>query len=119
MKKLRTYARDLRKNLTPAERKLWRYLRASRFEKAKFRRQEPIGPFIVDFVCYEQRLIIECDGGHHDLQTLEDGARDHWLEEQGFKVLRFWNNEIFNNFEGVMKRVWDVVQPSPARGRAS
>lgn len=88
-----TTAKALHKRMTDAEQFLWRQLRAHRLVEAKFKRQQPIGPYIVDFVCFEARLVIEVDGGQHqDCNT--DRIRDAWLESQGFRVLRFWNHEV-------------------------
>ena len=87
-------ARDLRKNLTDAERFLWQHLRLRQMGKFKFRRQQPIDNYIVDFVCFERRLIVEIDGGHHSEQSGQDERRDEWLKKQGFTILRFWNNEV-------------------------
>ncbi len=100
-KEAKLYARALRGRMTDAERKLWYALRDRRFEKFKFRRQVPIGRFIVDFVCFEARIVIEVDGGQH-ADSLSDRSRDRWLAAKGFRVLRFWNNEVLRNFEGVM-----------------
>jgi very-short-patch-repair endonuclease len=85
-------ARELRKNPTDAERKLWAHLRLRQIGGYKFRRQHPLGPYIVDFVCIEKKLIVEVDGGQHDEKRFYDAKRDKWLEEKGFKVIRFWNN---------------------------
>ncbi|HEY4343897.1 MAG TPA: endonuclease domain-containing protein [Parvibaculum sp.] len=94
-------ARALRRDQTDAERKLWSILRRNTLGHS-FRRQHPIGKFIVDFICLDQKLIIEADGGQHDEeQAAYDAARTAWLEERGYKVLRFWNNEILGNIEGV------------------
>ena len=89
-------ARHLRKNLTDAEQKLWRRIRGRQMAGCKFRRQMPIGKYIVDFVCLEKRLIIELDGGQHALQIEYDVQRTEWLKSQGFKVMRFWNNDVRN-----------------------
>jgi len=94
-------ARGLRVRMTDAERKLWFALRDRRFAGFKFRRQVPIGRFIVDFVCFEQRLVIEVDGGQH-ADSAADQRRDRWLAASGFQVKRFWNNEVLSNLEGVM-----------------
>ena len=94
-------ARSLRQNMTDAERKLWYALRDRRFAGFKFRRQVPIGPFIADFVCFEERLVIEVDGGQH-AESLRDQRRDRWFSANEFRVLRFWNNEVLANLEGVM-----------------
>lgn len=110
-------AKTLRKNLTDSERKLWKYLRAKRFGGLKFRRQEPIGNYIVDFVCYEKRLVIEVDGGQHAQEKYEDAVRDGWLREQGFKVLRFWDNEVLANIRGVLELIRQSVTPSPHPSR--
>ena len=94
-------AKILRKRLTNAERILWRHLRAKQLEGFKFRRQEPIGKYVVDFVSYERRIIVEVDGGQHCVK--KDGNRDIWFEVQRYKVLRFWNNEVLNNTQGVLE----------------
>ncbi len=98
--KLTNFARQLRKNLTDTERLLWQLLRAGRFAGSKFKRQQPLGGYIVDFFCFESRLIIELDGGQHADQEEADKIRDQWLKSQGFQVLRFWNNEVLTNLEG-------------------
>ena len=104
---LTAIARDLRKSLTDAEQLLWRYLRAKQLDGLKFRRQEQIGRFIVDFVCYEKLLVIEADGGQHLTEWEKDQERTKWLNSQGFCVLRFWNNEILSNIEGVLDVIRD------------
>jgi len=110
-------AKTLRKNLTDSERKLWKYLQAKGFEGLKFRRQEPIGNYIVDFVCYEKRLVIEIDGGQHMEEKSKDGVRDKWFREQGFKVLRFWDNEVLTNIVGVLELIRQSITPSPHPSR--
>lgn len=95
-------AKNLRKNMTAAERALWRHLRARRFVDQKFNRQVPIGRYIVDFCSFENRLIIEVDGGQHDESREKDDERTRYLGSQNFKVIRFWNNEVLTNIEGVM-----------------
>jgi very-short-patch-repair endonuclease len=122
-----TKAKRLRRGMTEAERKLWSALRNSRLAGAKFRRQQPIGPFIADFVCFEQRLIIEADGSQH-CDSARDCRRDAYLQAQGFRVLRFWNNHILCNLQGVTEVMTAAltsphppkppawVPPSPARG---
>jgi len=107
--------RHLRANMTDAERKLWRELRGRRFVGHKFRRQVPLGPFVIDFLSYQARLAIELDGGQHALQQDRDAERTAWIEAQGYRVLRFWNDEILTNGEGVLQ-VIDVAlraDPSP------
>ena len=98
-------ARDLRHNMTDAEHALWRI---RQFAGAKFRRQVFIGPYIADFICYEARLVIEADGGQHN-ESSSDSVRDAWFAEQGFRVLRFWNNDILNNPEGVATVIAEAV----------
>jgi very-short-patch-repair endonuclease len=97
-------ARDLRKKRTDAEKILWRNLRARQFEGLKFRRQHPIGNYVVDFVCLEVSLVIEVDGGQH-AENPKDVERDKQLTLEGFKVLRFWNNEVLTNIEGVLESI--------------
>ena len=92
-------ARELRKNPTEAERKLWAHLRLRKIGGYKFERQHPLGPFIVHFVCIAKRLIIEVDGGQHDEKRFYDAKRDKWLEERGFTVIRFWNNEVLKHID--------------------
>ena len=101
-KKLIVFARELRKNSTIAERKLWHMLRSRNFLDLKFRRQEPVADYIVDFICYEKKLIIELDGGQHNEFSEKDIPRTDALEKEGYKVLRFWNNEVISNIEGVL-----------------
>ncbi len=109
-----SFAKKLRKDSTDTERLLWKHLRAKRFEGLKFRRQEPIGKYIVDFICYEKRVIIECDGGQHALQTEKDQERDRWFKAQGYRVLRFWDNEVFQNTEGVLETILEACRTSPS-----
>lgn len=97
-------ARRFRNNLTEAEKKLWYYLRSYRKQGIKFRRQQPIGPYFPDFVCLAHKLIVELDGGQHfGLQA--DKIRDEWLRKEDYTVLRFWDNEIFENIEGVLEKI--------------
>ncbi len=100
-------ARTLRKNMTEQEKKLWQYLRKRNINNLKFRRQYPIGNYIVDFVCIEKKLVIEVDGGQHNLSenTLYDKRRTQYIENFGYKVIRFWNNEIENNIDGVYEEI--------------
>lgn len=98
-------AKALRNNPTDAERFLWPRLKSSQLEGVKFRRQEPIEGFIVDFVSYEKRIVIELDGGQHAERTEEDRKRDECLKANRFKVLRFWNHEVFQNLEGVLEEI--------------
>ncbi len=114
------FARDLRRNMTDAERRLWGALRAQRFEGWKFRRQEPLGDYIADFICHDARLVIEIDGGQH-AESHRDVRRDAWFAEQGYCVLRFWNNEVLGQQEAVLERIYDTLatlsptlSPSPS-----
>jgi very-short-patch-repair endonuclease len=107
------FARHLRQESTDAERLLWSRLRARRFFNLKFKRQQPLGAYIVDFVCFEAHLIIELDGGQHAQQLAYDRERDAWLAAQGFTVLRFWNNEAMNNLEGVLTKIAASLPPAP------
>jgi very-short-patch-repair endonuclease len=116
-------ARRLRRDSTQVEQKLWRYLRARSLAGFKFVRQQPIGPYVVDFVCRGKRLVIEVDGGQH-AESKNDVVRDQWLEAHRYRVVRFWNNDVLENIEGV----WDTIvaaasaaapphpNPLPARG---
>ena len=118
-KALTPVARKLRDDPTEAEKHLWCVLR-SRNLGVKFRRQAIIGPYIVDFVCFERKLVIEVDGGQHD-QSRRDIPRDEWLRGQGFEILRFWNNDVLANLEGVFQKIEERLKsPSlslPTRGR--
>jgi len=96
-------AKALRKNSTKAERLLWRNLKAKQIEGLKFRRQQPVGDYVVDFVCFEKRIVIELDGGQHMIEVIKDKEREKRLKKQGFKILRFWNNEVLRNIEGVLE----------------
>jgi len=96
-------AKSLRKSSTDAERLLWKHLRTRHTEGLKFRRQEPIGNYIADFVCYEKAVIVEVDGGQHCEER--DGERDRWLSSQGFRVLRFWNHDVLMNIAGVVEMI--------------
>ena len=100
-------AKELRKNMTPQERKLWKILRNHQFYDFEIRRQYPIDKYIVDFICRKKKIIIEIDGGQHnkDLNREKDKVRTQYLESYGYKVIRFWNNEIWDNIEGVCKKL--------------
>jgi very-short-patch-repair endonuclease len=121
-------ARQLRARMTDAERKLWFALKGRRFAAFKFRRQVPIGPYIADFLCFESRLILEVDGGQH-AESVRDVERDNWLVRNEFRVLRYWNNDVLQNLEGVLTSLAEQLDrtphpssrsretpPSPARG---
>ena len=100
---LNTFARELRNNSTDAERLLWRYLRNRQLEGVKFRRQQPIEAYIVDFVSFDKRIVIELDGGQHAENMEHDEKRNACLRANGFFVLRFWNNEVIENTKGVLE----------------
>ena len=108
----RMAARLLRRDMTDAERKLWQVLRAHRFRGARFRRQAPLGPYIADFVCHALKLVIEVDGGRHS-GSQKDAARDAWLHTQGYRVLRFWNNEVLGNLAGVLDKIGREIATAP------
>ena len=98
-------AKQLRKGSTDAESKLWKRLRDRQLEGLKFRRQQPMGHYVLDFICYERGIVIEIDGGQHATQKEKDEERDNWLKGQGFMVLRYWNNEVLTNTEGVLEDI--------------
>ena len=111
--KTRTRAIELRKELTPAERKLWTMIRNDQLG-VNFRRQHAIGNYIPDFVCIQKQLIIELDGGQHAEMEGADEIRDSWMRAEGFKVIRFWNNDVFQNLEGVLETIRKhLISPHP------
>lgn len=100
--------------MTDAENRLWRQLRGKQIAGFKFRRQHPFGDYILDFVCLEAELVVEVDGGQHMQTTAEDAERDRRLEATGFRVLRFWNNQVLNEMEGVLETILAALRnPSP------
>ena len=106
-------AKKLRINSTDTEKYLWKCLRRNQLEGFKFRRQHPIGKYIVDFINLERKIVIEVDGGQH-LENKKDKLRDKWLEEQGYEVLRFWDNKVLTNIEGVLEVIREkLLSPSP------
>jgi very-short-patch-repair endonuclease len=114
-------SRQLRNNATEAERKLWPYLSARKLRGIRFNRQFPIGQFICDFVSHEKRLVIELDGGQHAVDKDYDIRRTKFLEAQGYVVVRFWNNEVLDNVEGVLFTIGQALDnrpsPDPSRKR--
>ena len=115
----RAFARRLRVDMTDAERMLWRHLRNRELTGFKFRRQYPIGRYIVDFICLEAGLVVELDGGQHAYSP-SDALRTRTLEQQGYLVLRFWNNEALMQTDAVLAAIFDAVSvrcphPSPLR----
>jgi very-short-patch-repair endonuclease len=119
-------AKILRRDMTDAERRLWSILRGAQLDGAKFRRQQPIGPYIADFVCQSHRLIVEVDGGQHSVEA--DAARTAWLDTAGYRVIRFWNDDVLFNLDGVATEIARALvtphpptasrraPPSPSRG---
>lgn len=103
----------MRATLTDAERKIWARLRNRQVNGCKFRRQVPVGPYIADFLCTERKLIVELDGGQHAGQTAQDAKRTAYLQDEGYKVLRFWNNEVLQQTDAVLKVILEAVGPSP------
>jgi very-short-patch-repair endonuclease len=111
------FARQLRKDLTDAEKKLWYALRDRRFENFKFRRQVPIGKYIADFVCQDCKLIVEVDGSQHE-GSEHDRERDAWLTSIGYRVLRFWNIDTFKALDGTLLAILDALNETPHPSRA-
>jgi very-short-patch-repair endonuclease len=107
----RSRARTMRRAPTDSELRLWRLLRDRRLSGFKFHRQVPVGPYIVDFLCVGAKLIVEADGSQH-AERLRDNIRDADLASQGWRVLRFWNNEVLQNREGVLETIFAHVRPS-------
>jgi very-short-patch-repair endonuclease len=101
--------------MTDAERALWRQLRYRQILGAKFRRQHPVGPYIADFACLDAMLIVELDGGQHAEHRLDDERRTRVLKQHGFLVLRFWNNDVLGNVEGVVEVIREAVAKRSAR----
>ena len=95
--------------MTDAERRLWSLLRDRRLNGHKFRRQHPLGPYVLDFACLEHMLAVEVDGGQH-AENEHDRERTAWLEAQGWRVVRFWNNDVLSNAEGVVARLIEALQ---------
>lgn len=102
---IKTNSRQLRKAMTDAEQQLWRYLRMRQMHGLKFRRQHPCANFILDFACVEIKLAIELDGGQHQLQIEYDALRTQYLSNQGWQILRFWNNEVLHQINSVLERI--------------
>jgi very-short-patch-repair endonuclease len=112
----RDRSRELRVNATPFEQTFWQTVRGHRFAGFKFRRQQVIGPFIVDFVCLSEKLIVELDGSQHAETVAYDTQRDAWLNSEGYRVFRVWNNEWTQQQEAVLERLWEMLNsatPSP------
>ena len=103
-------SRNLRKNMTDAENRMWYFLRNRRLKCYKFVRELVVGPYIADFVCREKKLIIEVDGGQHATAISYDKRRTKFLENHGYTVFRVWNNEVFNNIQGVLETILHVLE---------
>ena len=114
---LKRYARELRSNSTDAERYLWFYLRAKHLGY-KFKRQVPMSGYIVDFVCYQQRVVIELDGGQHQMAENYDKQRTATLNALGFKVLRFWNHDVLQETDSVLSAIIEALSPALSREQA-
>jgi 5-methyltetrahydrofolate--homocysteine methyltransferase len=120
-KKIQQRARELRKEMTPAEKKLWQVLRGNQLDGLYFRRQHAVGTYILDFVCIQEKLVIEVDGGSHLEQEEYDQERTRWLEEEkGYQVIRFTNDDVLKNIHEVVEAIRDAVKgphlTSPASG---
>ena len=114
MKRIR--AKQLRSQMTDAERRLWYHLRAHRFGGFKFKRQAPIGPYIVDFICFEHKLIVEVDGGQHSERDT-DRARDAWLFKEGYRVARFWNDDVLKRTNTILGEILSALHKTPLPAR--
>ena len=109
------FARQLRREQTDAEKKLWLRIRNRQVDGWKFNRQVPNGPYVLDFFCYEASLVVELDGGQHaEVRAEHDAIRTKYLEQQGFTVLRFWNGDVLQNIEGVLEQVHLALGQKPA-----
>jgi very-short-patch-repair endonuclease len=112
-------SRRLRKEMTDAERRLWGLIRAGQLDGLKFRRQHPVPPYIVDFCCIEKRLVIELDGSQHNAKS--DSARTRTLASQGWRMIRFWDNDVLLTTEAVVEAIWNIAckpypHPNPSPG---
>jgi len=112
---LKEHSRSLRKNMTIAEKKLWTHLRSKRFNNIRFRRQATLGNYIIDFISFDPKIIIEVDGSQHNDKIIYDLSRTEYLSSFGYKVLRYWNNEVLNNIETVLNDIWSNCFDSPIR----
>ena len=111
-------ARQLRRTSTEVEKRLLRALR-EKLPAFKWRHQMPVGPYFVDIACFAERLIIELDGGQHAEAGEYDAARTRFIEAQGYRVVRFWNNDVVENLSGVLESITATLSPSPSRGSAA
>jgi very-short-patch-repair endonuclease len=108
-------AQSLRNNPTDAERRLWAHLRLRQLGGFKFTRQRGVGPFVCDFICRERGLVVEVDGGQHAERAAQDESRTKFLQREGLTVLRFWNNDVLQNTDGVLQVILDRLQQLPAK----
>jgi very-short-patch-repair endonuclease len=117
----RKAAKALRANTTTAEDILWRHLRRLEIRGSHFRRQVPIGPYVADFACLKERLIIEVDGSQHgeEANSRRDEDRTRWLNSEGYRAMRFWNNDVMSKTEAVMEAIHDATAVTPPRGPAA
>jgi very-short-patch-repair endonuclease len=119
------HARELRRAMTPTEKRLWSLLRGKRFIGIKFRRQQPLGPYIVDFYCHTAKVILELDGESHIGKEAYDDRRCAWLKSQGYKIVRVWDTQIYSNVDGVLQLIYNACEspippgtaPRPTRKR--
>ena len=107
--------RNLRKNMTPAEQRLWKHLRGKRLGGYRFRRQQPLGQYVLDFVCVDAKLVIEIDGGQHAEQTAYDETRTRYLQNLGFTVIPFWNNEVLQQTDAVLTAILHKLEELKAK----
>jgi very-short-patch-repair endonuclease len=108
----RDFSRALRKAPTDAERRLWSRIRQQQLHDARFRRQHPIGPYFADFACVEHRLVVELDGGQH-ADSASDAIRDEFMQQHGWRVLRYWNNDVMANIDGVLVAILQALDTPP------
>lgn len=110
--RLTQLARKLRQDATEAEKILWYHLRAKQLDNLKFRRQQPIGNYIVDFICFEKKLIIEVDGGQHAENYISERKRTKWFHDKEYRIIRFWNNEVLQNCQSVLEEILNCCRQS-------
>ncbi|NHK28156.1 endonuclease domain-containing protein [Parvularcula flava] len=115
MRKVNPRAKELRQQMPEAERLLWTHIRRRQLDGHKFRRQHAIGPYIVDFICLDRKLVIELDGGQHGEADARayDARRTEFLEQEGFDVIRFWNIDVFETLDGVLERIAEALRVPP------
>ena len=111
------FVRSLRRNQTEAERHLWYRLRLRQVDSFRFRRQRPIGPYVCDFVCLSASLVVELDGSQHAEQMAYDRQRDAFLKARGFRVLRFWNEDVLRRTETVLNTIFEALHRQEMEGR--